>query len=353
MHATLTAAGVSSELALELLAFVPLAFGRHLLARTGAKPGPTYRPHAREGVGPHAFPIDDEPLYRAAYDRASYSDRDRHWKVARWSAEVDASSAAGRTGKGPEDLVESVVLLWLPHLMTIGPDARARVLRERKDVDVYGLNAMLARSLVGHGVRARFDGARAIADSGEVWEAIVFPRVVEPAYCAIQVDFLVRSPRLAAPHRVNESFVGEGPDMRAAVAQAFEKLSRASFHPILAVLHDHDDETQVSWEHWHGPHGCWRVCLGPVLHLWSPQTQTDLAPLLDWIETRVRETSLTREVHWVRVFRAQRDAPMISEALLDNETWPALQDDVARWELPPRDDAYALRLFLMLVPESH
>ena len=68
---------------------------------------------------------------------------------------------------------------------------------------------------------------------------------------------------------------------------------------------------------------------------------------------RLEEQTLDGDAHWVRFLYAQSDGERLNiEVLLDNEPWPAMQEAMAREELPRADGYLSLRFFAVLLSRT-
>src|SRR5260370_39968227 len=83
--------GVDHFLAEELIAFVPLAFGRALMKRTGATLQETYRTQDANGR-PRSYRLLDQPIYCAAHQLAE------SW----YSKGIVGANYLAVAGRGPE-----------------------------------------------------------------------------------------------------------------------------------------------------------------------------------------------------------------------------------------------------------
>lgn len=339
----LVSAGVSAELADELVAFVPIAFGRKVLDALGVSTWPTFdvMNHDRRPSAERRF--DEFPVYLTAQEAVSGVEREVFQRLATWSAEVNAVN--GIIASGPASAVRlTKLLLWAPHLVTGSPAKPPAPL-----ADVFGAHVALARAVEAHGLRVH-RAARGVAFApGEVWEAKVFGYRCSLERCVVQVDFVFHSSRLAKGRALVESFAGEGATLHDAVRHAFEKFLLGSFHVVLSAFFGVTSE-QVDWEDWSGPHGTFRVALGPLVQVGAAPPPDAFAGLVGRAKERVVARGLTREVHWLRLFHARSQRPTASEALFDGESWPELLADVEAWPFPPSDSWYSERCFFVLVP---
>jgi hypothetical protein len=232
--------------------------------------------------------------------------------IAMRSGEVHAVNSALNAGSKPEDLVMSAP--------QTGP---------RQDVEpapAWAADA-LAQLVRAHGSKL-------------AWEVRVFPRKLVEGQAQLQIDVVVRG--------VMESFAGIGHTIAGATADAMAKFTRASLHVLLAAFEGISSD-QVEWETW----GDFRVCLGPLLRMWSSATPVEFAPYLDAIKERILAAQLSRDVHWHRTFVAVGPTEVYPDfdELLDNNDWPAGAELLKSW-VWPRGESYALRHFFVLMPHD-
>ena len=171
---------------------------------------------------------------------------------------------------------------------------------------------------------------------------------VTPDDFRLQVDFLVRDPRLAGGVVV-ESFGGFGATLPMASANAIEKFERGSVHVLIATLFDRSScGDQVTWELWPHVNGALSVCLGAQLVLMGTGGPP-LGPVLDALIERLRTTPLTSAIHALRVFTYRDESgTVVDEVLLDGEPWPAGLDVLASELLPRVAQPWSTRLFALL-----
>ena len=300
----LTAAGMPPGLAARAVLMLPLAFGRKLLRGMVAAPDEIYE-------GDRARVLSADPVFAMAERRAEHAGREQMERIALRSSEVNAVNNALQAGSQPGDLIMSA--------------PRTGALDDAEPSPEWAATA-LAELVRSHGSKL-------------AWEARVFPRELTTDRVQLQLDVVVRG--------IVESFAGVGATIAAATADAITKLTRASLHVILAAFEGISTD-QVEWETWGG----FRVCLGPLLRMWSSVTPVEFAPYLDAVKARIVAANLSREVHWHRMFvGVGRDELYGFDELLDNDDWPPGVELLKSWTWP-RGEPYALRHFLVLTPHD-
>lgn len=118
LRAAVVKAGVTGPLAAQVLAFVPIAFGRALLDGMGIGFAPEYATADAGGGSRFAGLLADHPVYAAAAARAAgmmqrQEGGDAFVAVAVWSSEFSAVSQALNAGSNPADLQGAPPLLML------------------------------------------------------------------------------------------------------------------------------------------------------------------------------------------------------------------------------------------------
>jgi hypothetical protein len=330
--------GVEPWLAKRLVAFLPLAFGRIVLE--DVQVAGTFVD------GDSERRLDDDQVWLAARERAEWADGETIERIGLRSAEVNAVNGALHGGRRLEDLVLGPTVV--PELPAVGDgdrEAEGEGEAESSDGGLPSPTAAFALLLGGHGLAV--DGDRA----GELqFEARVFPHPRIDEVMA-QVDFVIRHPRLA-PEVLVESFAGWGPTWREALSLAVARFERASLHPIIAGLLDRaEGGDQVSWMPYEHPDGPFEVCLGGVQTMFAQEAST--MPALWPVFDALKELSLSRRVHGLRLFLSYRDGVLdVNEVVLDNEPCPAGQEAAAAVESDVAAGYVTIRVFGLIVPKD-
>ncbi len=116
LEAAIVRAGVPAPVAAEVIAFMPIAFGRVLLDGMGIEFSPEYSTPASAAEGRTAGMITEHPMYVAAYMTASgmfsrQEGGDSLVNTAVWSAEFSAVNQALHAGSDGADLVAGPPLI--------------------------------------------------------------------------------------------------------------------------------------------------------------------------------------------------------------------------------------------------
>jgi hypothetical protein len=115
---SLVKSGEDESVALDLIVFVPLAFGRALMKRTGAKLKETYSIYT-DSRHSKSYPLLDNPIYCEAYRMAEdhYQGKTRgmnYLAIAGRSPEVRVLNQALNKGSDPKNLVLGEPFMYRP-----------------------------------------------------------------------------------------------------------------------------------------------------------------------------------------------------------------------------------------------
>lgn len=358
----LVGAGISDAAADRAVAFVPLAFSRVLMAKSGGHFSDDYMQADASGRVSARARLRDDPVFEAALQAAQRANRAQMRAIALRSAEIHVRSKALRAGAKAEDLVYSPPVIVLRS--DAGADrrpwwkvwARSSPAGSVRALDVHTgifLPETLDALLFEHGLTVRREGSLCVLESGETFEPLVFPRELTRGRATLQLDVRARAPALGE-RVVIESFAGFGTTIDDAIRDAFDKFVLGSFHVILAgLVRETLGGQQIEWETWKGSAGAWRVCVGPLVVLYQPMDGLHLSDWMDTLQELVRSAELSRESHWIRTFFAASGGETVGcEVLLDNETWPEAERRLADRAWPPSEASYGVRLFLWLAPDG-
>jgi Family of unknown function (DUF6348) len=201
-------------------------------------------------------------------------------------------------------------------------------------------NDWLSGLMNAHGVRSeQHDEWIVFPDHGKRGYARLFPREHS---CQLDIGIEIYPGWL-----VLESFAGIGADIDAALKDAFDAFARGALHVMLSAFFRATPDEQVTREQWNIARTTRQMTLGNVV--FRGRTPADPVHWFPQLETALKSLALPEGTHWLRLYYAQRDSQaMIHEALLDNETWPELQEAMARFSWPLMGDFYSARLFLVI-----
>jgi hypothetical protein len=159
----------------------------------------------------------------------------------------------------------------------------------------------------------------------------------------LDVDIVISEER-----RIEESFAGFG-DGDAACRDALQAFEQNTFHLLLAACWYVTDDRRMQITAWDIGVRTWDVFIGPFTVRGADQKQMAIpADAMAFIETLLKRESLTPELHWLRLmYRHDAQGDTRSEALLDNEPWPAGTQALNAIDWPKAAD-YTASCFMML-----
>ncbi len=159
----------------------------------------------------------------------------------------------------------------------------------------------------------------------------------------LDVDIVISEER-----RIEESFAGFG-EGDAACRDALKAFEQNTLHLLLAACWYVTDDRQMQITAWDIGVRTWDVFIGPFTLRGADDTQASIpADAVTSIEAALKRESLTPELHWLRlIHRRDAQGEARSEALLDNEPWPAGTQTLNAVDWPTTAD-YTASCFMML-----
>lgn len=213
---------------------------------------------------------------------------------------------------------------------------------------------MLYLALEAHGIKCVIEDGlvRLVGDSDLSFEPRVFDGPPNAQSKIIQLDVVARSRRIA-PHCIVESMGGMGSDQEAAERDAFGRFLLGPFHVLLTALAGHSCESNpAQWLEWQRNGTSWDICDGPLLVHGGEAGSTTYTEFLQQLENLFL-TSVSRDVHWVRVFVASFNGKLAgADALLDNKPWPEAAALLNSWDWDFPQKYRSLRHFFVAVPRG-
>lgn len=325
----LLSGGLEPWLADRLVYFLPLAFGRRVIA--GAEVDETFLD------GETRRRLDRDPIYRAAVQRAMVAEEPEIARIAGYSSEVAAVSQALQGGAELEKLKLGPVALE-PALPPLGAGSGG----------VPSPGSVFAHWMAAYGV--------AIGDDLKLGDAefratlAPHPRPT-PELVVAQVNFAVNHPALARPWMV-ESCVGVAPTWKEAIFQTLAMFERAVAYPMIAALLDRNAAgDNVYIERYQHPAGEFELLLGAQVDLFATEPVPSAEPLFDQLLAALKDVPLSRAVHALRFFTAHQDGRLLTnEVVLDGEPWETGMKVAASFPAPLPAGPVGVRVFAFLVP---
>jgi hypothetical protein len=209
------------------------------------------------------------------------------------------------------------------------------------------LASLLHEALKNSGAVAKRDGdALVIAGTDMRLSGALVSEQTSSGRVNVQLDVRFQ----IGPGRVLvESCAGVGDSVDAAFQDAIQSFADNALHVLLAAF-ARVGEDKVRKLRWNSGASVFRALLGDVTVRGAPpDAGVPIGWLSEEVEAAVREASLLRRTHWLRVYCA-RTAPgqLVSEVVLDNEPWPELATRLSAWPWPPGTGSYSVRVFLVL-----
>jgi hypothetical protein len=215
---------------------------------------------------------------------------------------------------------------------------------------------MLAMALQAHDLpfERQADGQLVLNNGGLRFSAGVFERNRHADRVLVALEIHASAPVLGTGIIV-ECFAGLGPDLDAAIGNAFGKFLAGSFHVIVEALAPHTcDSDTVEIQVWAGEGRQWSVYSGALLSQYSskPMFVPDYPALLRKLKARFEESADTGP-HWIRVFIAGFQSKLqAGEVLLDNEHWEGGERDLQDLDWETVDEYQTLRHFMLMIPRE-
>ncbi|WP_436529462.1 DUF6348 family protein [Actinoplanes sp. HUAS TT8] len=325
----LLSGGLEPWLADRLVYFLPLAFGRRVIA--GVAVDETFLD------GETRRRLDRDPVYRAAAQRAMIAEEGEVARIAGYSSEVAAVSQAMQGGAELEKLRLGPIALE-PPLPPVGSGSGG----------VPSPATVFAHWMAAYGVSLGDDLKLGDAEFRATLAA--HPRPA-PELVVAQVNFAVNHPALARPWMV-ESCVGVAATWKEAIFQTLAMFERAVAYPMIAALIDRKAAAEhVHVERYRHPAGEFELLLGAQVDLFAAEPVPSAESLFDRLLVALQDVPLSRAVHALRFFTAHQDGRMLTnEVFLDGEPWEAGMKVTGSAPAPLPNGPVGVRVFAFLVP---
>ncbi len=199
---------------------------------------------------------------------------------------------------------------------------------------------------VSHDIPAETTGAW-VTFPGQPYQAQMEIVSTSTAPDRVQVQLDLRF-AMTTGHVLVESLVGVGADRDEAIGNAVKSLTECSLHVVQRAFFGkaEDQVTQEEWEINGLPR---QLTVGNVIMRSSAPVTNSTDLWFPRLEHTIRAAPLPAGDHWVRMYYAQHLGKALEhEALLDNNSWPALKEAMRQWPWPQSADFYSVRLFLII-----
>jgi hypothetical protein len=220
-------------------------------------------------------------------------------------------------------------------------------------VSTEDCNRLLFDAFVNHGLDCQFENGLTISKNGRIGaRSYLYDMGCVNHTYFVQLDVVIRT---YDGYVVAEACGGFGDSYGEAVFDAFHAMLAGSFHVLFNALTG-ESCRHCEVEDWEFENGPRRVHQSGFLErVSSPDGQEGsiFAPFRGPIIDRLKELSLSDDMHWIRVFQALSvSGPLVSEVLLDNEPCDELQDWLASQSWPNVAQYCSTRLFLIIEKKS-
>ena len=154
---------------------------------------------------------------------------------------------------------------------------------------------------------------------------------------------------LGEDRQIEESFAGTGIG-ESGCRDALQAFERNIFHVLLAACWYVTDERNLRIEAWSIGTRTWDVFIGPfTLRGDEDDALVIPASAMATLGAAFKREALTPQLHWARLVHGFRaDGSTRTEALLDNEPWPAATAALAAIACPSHTRDYTARCYMML-----
>jgi hypothetical protein len=214
------------------------------------------------------------------------------------------------------------------------------------DTHTAELADFLDQAFRSHAVNVERDGDRLILAGTDMRIAgAIVSESAFPTHTTVQLDVRFE---IGPGRTIVESCAGIGDSTKAAIENAERSFVTNALHVLLAAFARASGD-QVTEERWESGGHAFRAILGNVTGRGAMPAVGAPTAWIEDVEAAVRVASLSKRTHWLRVYCARSgDSAHVTEALLDNESWPELEARLAAFPWPPTDAFYSARIFVVL-----
>ena len=165
----------------------------------------------------------------------------------------------------------------------------------------------------------------------------------------IQVDIHVLLPN----QTIIESFVGHASSVEEAMAEALEQFQVNVMHVLIEAFWEDAKhvENGVGLEQWEINGHRWQVVVGNYGYKGNlPIDEIVLDELFDVIKSEIYSLPLEEDIYAVRsVYTNVGDGRKVTEALLNNEEFISLEDNISKLPWRDAEEYYSVRNFILVM----
>jgi hypothetical protein len=208
-------------------------------------------------------------------------------------------------------------------------------------MNTNAMQADLLRLFERHDVELELDEEWLVTDGDFPAVRASWHEGAEGAPGRLDVDVVISEER-----HIEESFAGTGQG-DAGARDALRAFERNALYVLLAACWYVTDDRRIQLQSWDLGVRSWDVFVGPLT--FSREDVAAPEGLLSGLQDALSNESLSGELHWIRLFhRRADDGSVVTEALLDNQPWPAGDRLLSKLIWPSLEQGYSARCFIAL-----
>jgi hypothetical protein len=208
-------------------------------------------------------------------------------------------------------------------------------------MNTNAMQADLLRLFERHDVELELDEEWLVTDGDFPAVRASWHEGAEGAPGRLDVDVVISEER-----HIEESFAGTGQG-DAGARDALRAFERNALYVLLAACWYVTDDRRIQLQSWDLGVRSWDVFVGPLT--FSREDVAAPEGLLSGLQDALSNESLSGELHWIRLFhRRADDGSVVTEALLDNQPWPAGDRLLGKLTWPSSEQGYSARCFIAL-----
>jgi hypothetical protein len=208
-------------------------------------------------------------------------------------------------------------------------------------MNTNAMQADLLRLFERHDVELELDEEWLVTDGDFPAVRASWHEGAEGAPGRLDVDVVISEER-----HIEESFAGTGQG-DAGARDALKAFERNALYVLLAACWYVTDDRRIQLQSWDIGVRSWDVFVGPLT--FSREGVDAPEGFLSGLQDALSNELLSGELHWIRLFhRRADDGSVVTEALLDNQPWPAGDRLLGKLTWPSSEQGYSARCFIAL-----